>query len=50
MEFSINWTDHTWNPWVRCRHVSAECHLCYADLLVSKRIGRDFGSVIRRRH
>ena len=21
---NINWTDHTWNPWVGCRHVSPE--------------------------
>ena len=48
MEFSnINWTDHTWNPWVGCRHVSAECDHCYADFLVTKRMGRDFGSVTR---
>jgi protein gp37 len=48
MEFSnINWTDHTWNPWIGCRHVSAECDHCYADFLVSKRMGKDFGSVTR---
>lgn len=48
MEFSnINWTDHTWNPWVGCRHVSTECDHCYADFLVTKRMGRDFGSVTR---
>jgi len=44
---NINWTDHTWNPWIGCRHVSAECDHCYADFLVSKRMGRDFGSVTR---
>jgi protein gp37 len=38
----INWTDHTWNPWVGCRHVSTECDHCYADFLVSKRMGKDF--------
>jgi protein gp37 len=48
MQFSkINWTDHTWNPWVGCRHVSAECDHCYADFLVTKRMGRDFGSITR---
>jgi protein gp37 len=48
MEFSnINWTDHTWNPWIGCRHVSAECDHCYADFLVSKRMGKDFGAVTR---
>jgi len=38
----INWTDHTWNPWLGCRHVSTECDHCYADFLVSKRMGKDF--------
>lgn len=48
MEFSnINWTDHTWNPWVGRRHVSAECDHCYADFLVTKRMGKDFGAVRR---
>jgi len=43
----INWTDHTWNPWIGCRHVSAECDHCYADALVTNRMGRDF-SVVQR--
>ena len=48
MEFSkINWTDHTWNPWIGCRHVSAECDHCYADSLVTNRMGLDFGDVHR---
>ena len=43
----INWTDHTWNPWVGCRSVSAECDHCYADTMVTNRMGRDFGTVQR---
>jgi protein gp37 len=43
----INWTDHTWNPWVGCRSVSAECDHCYADTMVTNRMGRDFGIVQR---
>jgi protein gp37 len=43
----INWTDHTWNPWIGCRHVSAECDHCYADTMVTNRMGRDF-SVVQR--
>jgi len=43
----INWTDHTWNPWLGCRHVSAECDHCYADTMVTNRMGRDF-SVVQR--
>jgi protein gp37 len=43
MEYSsISWTDHTFNPWVGCQHVSPECDHCYADFLVSKRMGKDF--------
>jgi protein gp37 len=26
---SIEWTDHTWNPWVGCRKVSPGCKNCY---------------------
>lgn len=43
----INWTDHTWNPWIGCRHVSAECDHCYADFFVKNRMGRDFSTVQR---
>ncbi len=44
---NINWTDHTWNPWSGCRHVSAECDHCYADFFVTNRMGGDFGEVRR---
>lgn len=48
MEFSnINWTDHTWNCWIGCRHVSEECDHCYADTMVTNRMGRDF-SIVKR--
>ena len=43
----IGWTDHTFNPWIGCRHVSAECDHCYADFLVTKRMGRDFSAITR---
>ena len=26
----IQWTDHTFNPWIGCTRVSAECDNCYA--------------------
>lgn len=26
---AIEWTDHTFNPWVGCKHVSAGCAHCY---------------------
>ena len=31
----IEWTDHTFNPWIGCTKVSAGCEHCYAE--------RDFG-------
>src|SRR5215467_171025 len=27
---AIQWTDHTFNPWIGCTRVSAECDNCYA--------------------
>jgi protein gp37 len=34
----IEWTDHTFNPWIGCRRVSPACDFCYADR-GSKRLG-----------
>lgn len=28
---SIEWTDHTWNPWIGCTNVSPGCDHCYAE-------------------
>jgi protein gp37 len=36
----IGWTDHTFNPWIGCAHVSPGCVNCYAEAL-AKRMGRD---------
>ncbi|MEO0547529.1 MAG: phage Gp37/Gp68 family protein [Pseudomonadota bacterium] len=36
----IEWTHHTWNPWVGCTKVSAACDFCYAEGW-AKRAGRD---------
>lgn len=27
----IEWTDHTWNPWIGCQKVSPGCQYCYAE-------------------
>ena len=35
----ISWTDHTFNPWMGCDKVSAGCKNCYAERLVSERMG-----------
>ncbi len=34
----IEWTDHTFNPWIGCQKVSSGCDHCYAEAL-SKRYG-----------
>jgi len=36
----IQWTDHTWNPWIGCTKVSAGCDNCYAENLMDRRYGR----------
>src|SRR6478672_13897193 len=28
----IEWTDHTFNPWIGCQHVSPGCDHCYAEM------------------
>lgn len=35
---AIEWTDHTFNPWIGCTRVSAGCQRCYAEAL-AKRTG-----------
>jgi protein gp37 len=35
---SIEWTDHTFNPWWGCAKVSAGCENCYAEVW-AKRVG-----------
>lgn len=42
---SIEWTDHTFNPWWGCARVSPACRFCYADL-AARRYGHD----VWRRH
>jgi protein gp37 len=36
----IEWTDHTFNPWIGCTKVSPACDGCYAENLMDKRYGR----------
>lgn len=36
----IAWTDHTLNPWIGCTKISPGCDHCYAETLVSGRMGR----------
>nr|WP_294566962.1 phage Gp37/Gp68 family protein [uncultured Rhodopila sp.] len=43
---AIEWTDHTFNPWVGCTAVSQGCDNCYARVR-NQRLGHDF-AVLRR--
>lgn len=36
----IEWTDHTFNPWIGCTKVSDGCKHCYAETLMDKRMGK----------
>lgn len=36
---NIAWTDHTFNPWMGCVKVSAGCKHCYAETLITGRMG-----------
>lgn len=36
----IEWTDHTFNPWIGCTKVSPACDNCYAAELMDNRYGR----------
>lgn len=37
---NIEWTDHTFNPWIGCTNVSPACDNCYAETLMDTRYGR----------
>jgi len=39
-ETSIAWTQHTFNPWIGCMKVSPGCKHCYAETLITGRMGR----------
>lgn len=36
----IEWTDHTFNPWMGCTKVSPACDNCYAENLMDTRYGQ----------
>ena len=47
---SIEWTDHTWSPWIGCTKLSPACDGCYAAHLMDTRLGRvEWGSHGERR-
>jgi protein gp37 len=37
---SIEWTHHTFNPWIGCAKVSPGCKNCYAEEMMAKRLGK----------
>lgn len=37
---NIEWCDSTFNPWVGCTKVSPACDHCYAEAMMSTRLGR----------
>lgn len=39
-ESKIEWTTHTFNPWIGCTKVSPGCVHCYAETLMDTRYGR----------
>ena len=40
----IEWTTHTFNPWIGCQKVGPGCDHCYAEDMMDKRYGRvDWG-------
>lgn len=47
---AIEWTDHTFNPWIGCTKVGPGCDHCYAEALATARLGVAWGSgAVRRR-
>lgn len=36
----IEWTDHTFNPWIGCQNVSPGCDHCYAEAMMDHRYGK----------
>ena len=45
----IEWTDHTFNPWIGCSKVSPACDNCYAEAMMDKRLGQvEWGGARKR--
>lgn len=47
---NISWTHHTFNPWMGCVKVSDGCKNCYAESLVTGRMGRPVWGANAERH
>lgn len=46
----ISWCDATFNPWMGCTKVSPACDNCYAEKLVTGRMGKDLWGASKPRH
>ena len=42
----IEWTDHTFNPWIGCTNTNPGCEHCYAEA-IALRFGTRSGEIIR---
>lgn len=40
---NIEWTDHTFNPWIGCTKVSPACDNCYAEAMNNRFGGGNWG-------
>jgi len=47
---AIEWTHHTFNPWIGCTKVGPGCDNCYAADLATVRLGVKWGAGVDRRH
>ena len=47
---AIEWTDHTFNPWIGCTKVGPGCEHCYAEILATTRLAIEWGPGAPRRH
>lgn len=45
----IEWTDHTFNPWIGCQKVGSGCDFCYAESWDERWGGGHWGAHARRR-
>lgn len=45
----IEWTDHTFNPWIGCSKVSEGCRNCYAETLDRNRFSKTLGGATKER-
>lgn len=45
----IEWTDHTFNPWIGCTEVSAACDFCYARTMSERYGWAQWGNYPRHR-